>query len=80
MLAQRGEPCAVMGPARIRERMATSDDIVKCTKCGSTQIHAEKRGWKLTTGPIGSGKIYITPESGVKVVPEMCLEALLTVV
>jgi hypothetical protein len=40
--------------------MATSDDIVKCTKCGSTQIHAEKRGWKLTTGPIGSGKIYIT--------------------
>jgi len=40
--------------------MATTEDSVKCTKCGSTQIHAEKRGWKMTTGFIGSGKIYIT--------------------
>lgn len=40
--------------------MATTEDGVKCTKCGSTQVHAEKRGWKLTTGFIGSGKIFIT--------------------
>ena len=36
------------------------DDAVKCTKCGSTQVHAEKRGWDLTTGFLGSSKVYIT--------------------
>ena len=30
---------------------------VRCPKCGSTQIQAMKRGWKLTTGLIGSNKI-----------------------
>ncbi len=30
---------------------------VRCPKCGSTQIQAMKRGWKLTTGLIGSSKI-----------------------
>ena len=33
---------------------------VKCPKCGSTQIHAEKRGFTLTTGLIGSRSIYLT--------------------
>lgn len=33
---------------------------VICPKCYSQQIHAEKRGWKLTTGFLGSGKIIIT--------------------
>ncbi len=37
-----------------------TDDAVKCSKCGSTQVHAEKRGWRLTTGFFGSSKIYIT--------------------
>ena len=36
------------------------DDAVKCTKCGSTQVHAEKRGWDLSTGFLGSSKTYIT--------------------
>lgn len=40
--------------------MANDTDAVRCTKCGSTQIHAEKRGWKLTTGFIGSSKIFMT--------------------
>lgn len=31
-----------------------------CPKCMSTNIHAEKRGWKLTTGLLGSSKIMIT--------------------
>jgi hypothetical protein len=31
-----------------------------CPYCSSEQIHAEKRGWKLTTGLIGSRKIIIT--------------------
>jgi hypothetical protein len=40
--------------------MAPTEDAVKCPKCGSGQIHAEKRGWRLTTGFIGSGKIRMT--------------------
>lgn len=30
---------------------------VKCPKCGSVRIHAEKRGWSLTTG---MNKIVLT--------------------
>ena len=37
-----------------------SEDSVKCPECGSSQVHAEKRGWKWTTGVIGSGKIMLT--------------------
>lgn len=29
---------------------------VQCPKCHSTQIQLMKRGWKLTTGFLGSGK------------------------
>ncbi len=38
----------------------TDDEAVKCPKCGSTQVHAEKRGWSALTGFIGSGKIVLT--------------------
>ncbi len=31
-----------------------------CPKCKSTEVHAEKRGWSLLTGFIGSGKIVLT--------------------
>jgi hypothetical protein len=31
-----------------------------CPKCGSNQISANKRGWTLTTGMIGSNKVLIT--------------------
>jgi hypothetical protein len=37
-----------------------SEQAVRCPKCGSTQIHAEKRGYKVLTGFIGSSKIIIT--------------------
>jgi hypothetical protein len=37
-----------------------SENEVKCPKCGSTQIHAEKRGWSFLTGMIGSGNIVLT--------------------
>ncbi len=37
-----------------------TDDAVRCPRCGSTQVHAEKRGWRVTTGFFGSSKIYIT--------------------
>jgi predicted nucleic-acid-binding Zn-ribbon protein len=33
---------------------------IKCPKCGSTQIHSGKRGWKLTTGFLGSSSIVMT--------------------
>lgn len=33
---------------------------VLCPMCKSGDIHAEKRGWNLMTGFIGSGKIVIT--------------------
>ena len=35
-------------------------EAVFCPKCASTQIHAEKRGWSIWSGLIGSGKIRIT--------------------
>jgi DNA-directed RNA polymerase subunit RPC12/RpoP len=37
-----------------------ADDKVLCPNCGSASIHAEKRGFTLTTGLIGSRKIFIT--------------------
>ena len=44
-----------------QQAMAALADVpVKCPYCGSPQVHAEKRGWKLTTGLIGSGKVLIT--------------------
>ena len=38
----------------------SSDDAIKSPKCSSTQVHAEKRGWRLATGFFGSGKIVLT--------------------
>jgi hypothetical protein len=37
-----------------------SDAQVTCIKCKSTQVHAEKRGWKATSGFLGSSKIMLT--------------------
>ena len=34
-----------------------SSTQVRCPNCGSTQIQAVNRGWKLTTGFIGSSKV-----------------------
>lgn len=33
---------------------------MKCPKCKSPEVHAEKRGWRLLSGFIGSGKIILT--------------------
>jgi hypothetical protein len=33
---------------------------LKCPRCGSTQVQAAKRGWKWTTGMIGSNKMVAT--------------------
>jgi hypothetical protein len=46
---------------RNRRALAALPDVpVKCPYCGSTQVHAGARGWKLTTGFIGSGKVRLT--------------------
>jgi hypothetical protein len=37
-----------------------ADDDLRCPKCGSRHIHAEKRGWNIWTGVIRSGQIVIT--------------------
>lgn len=36
------------------------DSQIKCPKCKSTQISSNQKGWTLTTGFIGSGKVIIT--------------------
>ena len=36
--------------------MHTENCDIKCPKCGSTQIQLMKRGWKITTGLLGSSK------------------------
>ena len=33
-----------------------NENVIKCPKCGSTQIQLMKRGWKITTGFLGSSK------------------------
>jgi transcription elongation factor Elf1 len=37
-----------------------SQQGITCPRCGSTQVQAAKRGWKWTTGMIGSGKMTAT--------------------
>lgn len=37
-----------------------ADATVRCPRCGSVQVHAEKRGWSVWTGLMGSGKIVLT--------------------
>ena len=43
-----------------RLKQMDRDGIVYCSKCYSTDITGSKRGWKLTTGLIGSSKIINT--------------------
>jgi len=47
-------PCSPVQPA---SEGIMDDDKVKCPQSGSEQVHAEKRGWTLQTGAIGSDKI-----------------------
>lgn len=36
------------------------ENQIKCPKCGSNQISANKKGWTLSTGMIGANNILIT--------------------
>ncbi len=46
----------------LKERIAEMDreGTAYCPKCYSTNLSANKRGWKMTTGFIGSGKVIVT--------------------
>lgn len=35
-------------------------DAILCPRCGSQQLHAEKRGWTAKTGFFGSSTIILT--------------------
>lgn len=43
-----------------RIKQMDKEGIVYCPKCYSTDLTANKRGWKMTTGLIGRNKIEIT--------------------
>ena len=36
------------------------DDVLVCARCGSHQIHAEKRGYNVWAGVFGMSKIVMT--------------------
>jgi hypothetical protein len=40
------------------DRNSQSTNEIHCPKCNSTQIQLQKRGWKITTGFLGSSKDY----------------------
>ena len=44
------------GIASSGDSVEENSNVVKCPKCGSTQVQLSKRGWTLATGFIGSGK------------------------
>jgi len=47
-------------PALPAAAPGTSQQGLACPRCGSTRVQAEKRGWKWTTGMIGSGNMVNT--------------------
>jgi len=51
--------CEICGNVHISETPllpSEESNHIHCPKCGGTQIQLMKRGWKLTTGFIGSSK------------------------
>jgi len=47
-------------PAQPANAAAFGQQGLRCPRCGSTQVQAAKRGWKWTTGMIGSDKMIAT--------------------
>ena len=47
-------------PAQPANVAGTNPQGLKCPRCGSTQVQIGKRGWKWTTGMIGSGNTVVT--------------------
>lgn len=53
-------PAPQAAPAQSANVAGFNPQGLKCPRCGSTQVQAAKRGWKWTTGMIGSGKMTAT--------------------
>jgi DNA-directed RNA polymerase subunit RPC12/RpoP len=47
-------------PAQPANAAEVNPQGLRCPRCGSTQVQAAKRGWKWTTGMIGSSKMTAT--------------------
>ena len=56
--AKIAQPKPLSKKERIKENKANG--VACCPKCGSTSLSANRRGWKLTTGILGSSKIIVT--------------------
>ena len=50
----------VVFPVVLRTPIPVDDSELRCLRCNSIHIHAEKRGWNVWSGFIGSSKIYMT--------------------
>ena len=56
-----GQTAAAVAPVSAeKSNPAQTSDAVCCPKCGSTEFHSGKRGWKLLTGLLGSSKVVMT--------------------
>jgi DNA-directed RNA polymerase subunit RPC12/RpoP len=68
-IAAQAVPSATVPPAPPQQQVPPAQPAnfagsnpqgLHCPRCGSTQVQAAKRGWKWTTGMIGSGKMTAT--------------------
>ena len=50
------EQCGNVHASEIPLIIDDEEDLIQCPKCHSTQIQMMKRGWRITTGFIGSGR------------------------
>ena len=57
--AQFCKECGTIAQVPIAVRVTDDRKALRC-KCGSSQLHAEKRGFSLWSGFIGSRRVYIT--------------------
>jgi len=53
-------PAPQQFPAQAANVVGMNPQGLKCPRCGSTQVQTAKRGWKWTTGMIGSGNTVAT--------------------
>lgn len=56
----REGPWELLFPPETENTIPPADDVVVCPDCGSSNVHADRRGFSVWTGFIGSGRIFIT--------------------
>lgn len=58
--APMAPPSPQQFPAQPAGAVGVNPQGLKCPRCGSPQVQSTKRGWKWTTGMIGSGNMVNT--------------------